>query len=261
MARAQGFARGDFDTSFPIDDKFLALRAAVDPPRYYAASGVYWHVAAAAWREVERKPASRICPDAGVQIADLMAVGLLDSDERLPNRAFLAYVGRARRQRAKTSDRQRQHREGISRVSHRTSRVTERDVALVTDRHNPARVQGEVGRGEDGSTGGAGGGGRADLEAFCLVTRRAPTPRQRKVLDSVLDIHDESGPQWAADLILAHPDDPIGAVIAADKAWRAERLAEAQGAERKPPAPRRRAVGLTGVNAELAALLRAQETA
>ena len=31
MPRSQGFARGDFDTSFPIDDKFLALRVAVEP--------------------------------------------------------------------------------------------------------------------------------------------------------------------------------------------------------------------------------------
>jgi hypothetical protein len=81
-----------------------------------------------------------------------MSVKLLDSDERLPNRAFIAYVGRAKRQRAKTSDRQRQHRTGMSRVSHGESRVTERDAALVTVSHNPARVQGEVGTGNTSKT-------------------------------------------------------------------------------------------------------------
>jgi hypothetical protein len=81
--------------------------------------------------------------------------------------------------------------------------------------------------------------GRADLEAFLLVTRRAPTPRQRKLLDSLLDRHDLTGPQWAADIILRNPNDPIGAVIEADKAWRAERIAEAQAAEKPKPQPRR----------------------
>lgn len=81
--------------------------------------------------------------------------------------------------------------------------------------------------------------GRADLEAFLLVTRRAPTPRQRQLLDGLLDRHDLTGPQWAADIILRNPLDPIGAVIEADKAWRAERIAEAQAAEKPKPQPRR----------------------
>jgi hypothetical protein len=81
--------------------------------------------------------------------------------------------------------------------------------------------------------------GRADLEAFLLITRRAPTPRQRKLLDGLLDRHDLTGPQWAADIMLRNPDDPIGAVIKADQEWRAERIAEAQKAERPKPQPRR----------------------
>lgn len=100
--------------------------------------------------------------------------------------------------------------------------------------------------------------GRADLEAFLLVTRRAPTPRQRQVLDGVLLIHDVTGPQWSADIILSHPDDPIGAVIAADKEYRGKRIADAQAAEKKPPQPRRKGSGLTGINAELAAILHKQ---
>jgi hypothetical protein len=81
--------------------------------------------------------------------------------------------------------------------------------------------------------------GREDLEAFLLIKRRAPTPRQRRLLDEVLDRHDLTGAAWAADVMLKHPDDPIGAVLEADKAWRAERIAAAQAAESPKPQPRR----------------------
>lgn len=80
---------------------------------------------------------------------------------------------------------------------------------------------------------------REDLEAYLLVTRRAPTQRQRALLDGLLDRHDLTGPKWAADIMLRNPDDPIGAVIAADKEYRAERIAEAQKAEKPKPQPRR----------------------
>jgi hypothetical protein len=80
---------------------------------------------------------------------------------------------------------------------------------------------------------------RPDLEAFLLVTRRAPTPRQRELLDGVMARHDLTGPQWAADLILRNPTDPIGAVIEADREYRAERIAAAQAAEKPKPVPRR----------------------
>lgn len=81
--------------------------------------------------------------------------------------------------------------------------------------------------------------GRADLEAFLLIRRRAPTPKQRRLLDEVLDRHDLTGPAWAADVMYRHPDDPIGAVIEADKEYRAQRIAEAQAAEPPKPHPRR----------------------
>lgn len=101
----------------------------------------------------------------------------------------------------------------------------------------------------------AGYDGRADLEAFVLARGRAPTPKQRRYLDSVLAVHDITGPQWAADLILGHPDDPIGAVMEADRHWRHERLEEARNQERKAQKPQR-SRGLTGANAELAELMR-----
>jgi hypothetical protein len=81
--------------------------------------------------------------------------------------------------------------------------------------------------------------GRADLEMFLLLRRRAPTPKQRRLLDEVLDRHDLTGPEWSADIMAKHPDDPIGAVLEADKAYRAERIAEAQAADAPKPKPRR----------------------
>jgi hypothetical protein len=81
--------------------------------------------------------------------------------------------------------------------------------------------------------------GRVDLEAFLVIRRHAPSPAQRRVLDGVLDRHDQTGPQWAADVMYRNPEDPIGAVIEADKTWRAERIAEAQSAEK--PKPKHRA--------------------
>lgn len=83
-------------------------------------------------------------------------------------------------------------------------------------------------------------GARADLDAFLLVKRRAPTPRQRQLLDGILERHDLTGPAWAADIMLRHPDDPIGAVLQADREWREERIKEAQAAEKPKPQPRRR---------------------
>ena len=102
--------------------------------------------------------------------------------------------------------------------------------------------------------------GRADLEAFLLLKRRPPSTRQRQVLDSILQLHDLTGPQWSANIMLAHPDDPLGALIEADKEYRRERIEAAKAAEVKPPQPHRpRAIGLTGINAEIAAELRRLE--
>jgi hypothetical protein len=81
--------------------------------------------------------------------------------------------------------------------------------------------------------------GRADLEAFLLLKRRAPTPKQRQLLDEVMKRHDLTGPAWAASLMLRNPDDPIGAVIEADRQWREKRIQDAQEAEAPKPRPRR----------------------
>ena len=81
--------------------------------------------------------------------------------------------------------------------------------------------------------------GREDLEAFLIIKRRAPSARQRQLLDDVMLRHDLTGPAWAADVMYRNPDDPIGAVLEADKEWRAERIAAAQAAERPKAIPRR----------------------
>lgn len=206
MARSQGFSRGDFDTSFPIDDKFLALRHSLTPERYYAATGVYWHVVAAAWREVERKPADRIVPDEAQSIDDLMSVGLLDSEKRLPNRAFVAYVGRAKRQRAKTNDRQRQRREGMSRVTSRDNTVTPRESRDVT---NHARVSHQGKEERDGSdTGGAGGDDDLDRVVIHLARSRGgyldPGSKAERELARAVDRH--GGPKVIVGMDGLPPD-------------------------------------------------------
>ncbi len=93
---------------------------------------------------------------------------------------------------------------------------------------------------------------RADLDAFLLVRRRAPSPKQRAVMDRYVATFDVTGPQRAEKLILSHPDDPIGALIADLDGFRQERLAAAEKAESKPR-PRR---GISDpVTQELARLL------
>jgi hypothetical protein len=146
--RAQGFARGDIDTAFPLDDKFVALRGTLTFERYYAATGVYFHVVAATWREAERKPAIRICPDASEIIGVLVGAGLLDADGRVPSRAFTNFVGRARRQRKSATERQARNRAQKSREVTRDERVTISDSA-------PLRTVGTVVTGTE--TGGDGG--------------------------------------------------------------------------------------------------------
>lgn len=99
--------------------------------------------------------------------------------------------------------------------------------------------------------------GRIDVETFVMLKGRAPTIKQRRYLDRVLEMHDLTGPKWAADIMRAHPEDPIGAVMEADRHWRDERLAAARREESKAKEPTRpKARGLSGINAELANLMR-----
>lgn len=152
MPRSQGFARGDIDTAFPLDDKFLALRGRLLTERYYAATGVYFTVVAATWREAERKIALRVAPDAADLIDELVAVGLLDSDGRLPNRAFTSWIGRARRQRKVSAERQARNRAGKSRSVTRDTSVTNGE-SPPARASAPLRSEGTVGTETEGGPG------------------------------------------------------------------------------------------------------------
>ena len=112
MARSQGFAIGDFDTSFPLDDKVLDLAArAGSRPVYYQAVGIYFHVFGAAWRDGERKNVGRLAPGASPRaVALLIEVGLLDADGMLPAKSFENWVGRAMERRRSGADRTKRSR-------------------------------------------------------------------------------------------------------------------------------------------------------
>lgn len=159
MPRSQGFARGDLDTAFPLDDKFLDLRGRLTSDRYYAATGVYWTVVAATWREAERKIAIRVAPDAADLIDELVAVKLLEPDGRLPSRSFTSWIGRAKRQRKTTADRQARNRAG-------KSRVTERDTSVTNGESQPARVSAPLGTEGTAGTETGGVGGSEDRDAL-----------------------------------------------------------------------------------------------
>lgn len=82
--------------------------------------------------------------------------------------------------------------------------------------------------------------GRDDVEAYVEVRRRAPTQGQRRVMDNIIARHDANGPKWAADIIRAHPHDPIGALIEADNRWRDQRKAEVIAEERRAESEKKR---------------------
>ena len=69
------------------------------------------------------------------------------------------------------------------------------------------------------------------LRAWLSVRMRMPTARQREVIESYLRTFDETGDERAASLFLRHPDDPLGALIADLKSFRAEAAGEAVKAE------------------------------
>ena len=83
---------------------------------------------------------------------------------------------------------------------------------------------------------------RPDIEAFILARHRIPTPAQRKLMDDYLKVFDATGPQRAAQLILHHPDNPIGALKDDLGAFRKERLDSVATAENRPRPVRRNAL-------------------
>src|SRR3990172_5013223 len=162
MARSQGFAIGDFDTSFPLDDKVLDLAGrAGSRPVYYQAVGIYFHIFGAAWRDGERKNVGRLAPGASPRaVALLIEVGLLDADGMLPAKSFENWVGRALEHRKSNADRQRKSRYGRdggvtapsvtdSHTQSRTSRAGQDATGKDATGHDVARIPAPAREGED----------------------------------------------------------------------------------------------------------------
>jgi len=153
MARSTGFATGDFDTAFPLDEKFIALRSNTGANVYYSACGIWWHVVAAAWRTATLPDVHRVCPDADPdEVGALIRAGLLDTDGRLPATAFDSWPGAALERRRDNADRQARHRQSRAvTVSHdespsvtRLARGTRQDrTGQDKSRQDTEGVQGE----------------------------------------------------------------------------------------------------------------------
>jgi hypothetical protein len=178
MAVRKGFAVGDFDPSFPLDDKFVMLANLLPTADYLAASGLYWHLLAAAWRDGRRATIRRIFPTAPEPlVAALRQVELLDARDMVTRRAFDHWVGSALARRAAETARKAAQRAGKSQNNSASSG---------TDWHQPERmsrgtpaesqqVQVQVGidvPNGDGRTtgGGAGGGNGYDVDAWVAMS-------------------------------------------------------------------------------------------
>ena len=145
-----GFRIGDFDPHFPLDDKFMAL-AAVVPNRgvYFEATGVYWHVVAAAWRDGVRKSAVKVAPGASAEcVKALQDAELLDGDTMIPAASFVTWVGAAKQRREESAERQRAWR-------HRNVGVTSANVsATARDGREVTTGQDRTGQDRRGGVGG-----------------------------------------------------------------------------------------------------------
>lgn len=96
-----GFDHADIDTGLFADPKVLALaRRQRDTIRTLAAVALYLVPTLASWKAGDRQRASDALPGwaldpVGDLIADLIAVGLLDDDERVRDHAFESWFGTA----------------------------------------------------------------------------------------------------------------------------------------------------------------------
>lgn len=77
------------------------------------------------------------------------------------------------------------------------------------------------------------GGERPDVQALLDRGWKRVTAKQRAVLDEVLARHDVTGPAFAAEAIRSTPadQDPLAAVLEADRRWQAAQRAQADTAE------------------------------
>jgi hypothetical protein len=244
MPRSEGFAVMDVSTDIVNDPKFRKLqRHAADAVG--TAFTAYIALVAESWKAGRRVRLDDAWPaflPFDVAAAEsLEHAGLIDKSGLLPIKAWRSWFDPANERRRAARDswnrsKAIRHDDAVPNADDLTHTASKtRGIRAVTAAPGPSvPVRSGPSVPDDG---------RVDLEAYLVITRRAPTPRQRLLLDGLLDRHDRTGPQWAADIMYRNPENPIGAVIEADKAWRAERIAEAQAAEKpKPVAHRSRAL-------------------
>lgn len=249
MSGRDGFSRADIDTNFFHDPKAVALARRLQNDRLTMAYlGLYQATVLASWKAGHRVTITEAAPawwlsDLSAPETELRAVELLDDEGRVLEHAFEAWAGRLIDALDKAAA---AGREGARRRWHPDrppigSPLGPDGDPIAPPMHQTDRQPDSQADARENGAAANGGNhdGRADIEAFLLLRRRAPTPKQRRLLDEVMDRHDLTGPAWAADVMMRHPDDPIGAVIEADKVWRAERIAAAQAAEKPKPKPRR----------------------
>jgi len=116
MARPRGFASGDFDPAYALDDKFRSLAAATDRRTYLAAEGLWWELVAAAWRDAQRASIERAVPDSPADLVELLRKHrLIDSSGRLPRSGYNRWIGAALARRQAEADRKARQRGGRSR--------------------------------------------------------------------------------------------------------------------------------------------------
>lgn len=245
------------DTAFLSDAKFRKLaRRLTDPDDFNSAVGAYWVALAAARRngrrqlDVETETGSRF-------LDDLRAVGLLEADgfptepfdTWAPLRPQQSFAGKVRAASGQRDERGRM----LPAYASGTSALDALD-----DAGSLGRDDGRVSRSNVQRAGPSrpastpvlstqlteGGPGETDetpvwLRAWLSVKMRMPTARQQAVLDSYLGVFDVSGPERAERVILSHPADPLGAIIADLAAFREERKGAAAVAEAEAVARRK----------------------
>lgn len=108
MTTSRGFSRGDFDTSFPLDERFLKIAKRLAPSRYLQAVGAYWLVVAAAWRDARRPVVEDFAVGVDPRVVEaLVEVGLLDAEHRLAESSYEHWIGKALARRRADADRPR----------------------------------------------------------------------------------------------------------------------------------------------------------
>lgn len=129
MPTPRGFASGDFDPAYALDEKFKRLAVDLSRRDYLAAEGLWLELVAAAWRDAHRSAIERAVPDAPTDLVEaLRTVGLIDGRGMLPRRSFDRWIGAALARREAERNRKRGQR---SSKDASQSRV---------DRHQPERL-------------------------------------------------------------------------------------------------------------------------